>query len=52
MAYNYSRWLAACIESVLAQTYPADGIITAKDASTDGSQEIIQALASWEKEYA
>lgn len=52
MAYNNSRWLAACIESVFAQTYPADEIITANDASTDGSREIIRALANRGKEYA
>lgn len=39
--YNYGRFVAEAIESVLAQTLPADEIIVIDDCSTDDSVEII-----------
>jgi glycosyltransferase involved in cell wall biosynthesis len=39
-AYNARRWIAECLESVLAQTCPADEVIVADDASTDATREI------------
>ena len=40
--YNGARWLAAAIDSILAQTRGVDEIIVVDDASTDGSYEIAQ----------
>lgn len=39
-AFNAQATLAACLESLLAQTRPADEIIVVDDASTDGTAEI------------
>ena len=41
--YNGSRYLAATIESVLAQTYPLHEIIVIDDGSTDSSPDILRA---------
>ena len=42
-SYNYGRFLAAAIESALAQTYPRTEVIVVDDGSTDNSQAIIAA---------
>jgi O-antigen/teichoic acid export membrane protein len=42
--FNYARFLAQCIESGLAQTYPRTEIVVVDDASSDGSQEVIRAF--------
>ncbi|WP_113261985.1 glycosyltransferase family 2 protein [Agrobacterium cavarae] len=39
--YNYGRFLAACIDSVLAQDYPDFEIIVVDDGSTDNSRDVI-----------
>jgi len=39
--YNYGRFLARCIDSALAQSYPDTEVVVVDDASLD-SREIIQ----------
>ena len=41
-SYNHAEYIGEAIESVLNQTYPNFELIIADDASTDGSQEVIQ----------
>lgn len=43
--YNYGAYLPEAIDSVLAQTVPADEVLIIDDASTDGSREILNAYA-------
>ena len=40
--YNAERWIAACVESALAQTWPAKEIIVTDDGSTDGSLALLE----------
>jgi teichuronic acid biosynthesis glycosyltransferase TuaG len=40
--YNGERFLAATLESLLAQTYPALEVIAVDDGSTDGSRAILE----------
>jgi glycosyltransferase involved in cell wall biosynthesis len=42
--YNQAAYLTACIESVLAQTHPADEIIVYDDGSNDGSLEVLHSF--------
>jgi glycosyltransferase involved in cell wall biosynthesis len=44
--YNYERYLAAAIDSALAQDYPATDVIVIDDGSTDGSRAIIDQYGS------
>lgn len=47
--YNGERYLAECLDSLLAQTYPNISIFVVNDGSTDGSQKIIDDYASADK---
>ena len=40
--YNYTRYLPAAVNSVLAQTMPPDEFIIIDDASTDGAGEVLE----------
>lgn len=40
--YNYARFLATRLESIQAQTCPAQEIIVLDDASTDGSEAVVR----------
>lgn len=44
--YNGERYLAECIESVLAQTYPNWRYLIADNCSTDGTAEIAESYAA------
>jgi glycosyltransferase involved in cell wall biosynthesis len=49
--YNAERWIAQCIESALAQTWPDKEVIVVDDGSTDGSLAIIKSFGDrirWE----
>jgi GT2 family glycosyltransferase len=41
-SFNQKDYLREAVESVLAQTRPADQIVVADDASSDGSQDLIR----------
>lgn len=43
--YNHAPYIEACIESIIAQVYPAIELLVYDDGSTDGSPDILQALA-------
>jgi len=42
VTYNSARFIQRCLESVLAQKYPAKEIIVIDNASTDGTTEILE----------
>jgi hypothetical protein len=44
--YNYGRFVARCIDSALAQSYPDTEVIVVDDASRDQSREIIQSYGT------
>lgn len=44
--YNVEPWLAACLDSVLAQTYPHYEMICVNDGSSDGSLAILDIYAA------
>jgi len=44
--YNGASFVGACIESVLAQSRPADEIIVVNDGSTDGTADILSGFAT------
>jgi len=44
--YNYAPYLAAAIESALAQDYPNCEVVVVDDGSTDDSRQIIESYAS------
>lgn len=43
--YNYGRFLPAAVEAMINQSRPADELILLDDASTDGSQSVVDELA-------
>jgi alpha-1,3-rhamnosyltransferase len=45
-SYNHREYVGAAIESVLTQTYPAIQLIVVDDGSTDGSRDLLEALAA------
>ncbi len=48
ITYNQKEYLRECIESILEQDYPNIEIVVADDASTDGTQEMLQ---EYDKKY-
>src|SRR5215831_13577067 len=42
VTYNSGRFIKRCLESVLAQKYPAKEIIVVDNASTDGTTDILE----------
>ncbi|MGQ9642167.1 MAG: glycosyltransferase [Candidatus Bathycorpusculaceae bacterium] len=44
--YNYGKYIAEAIESVLAQTYPNIEVIVVDDESTDNTQDIVKKYPS------
>ncbi len=44
-AYNVERWIAAAIDSALAQDHPAIEVVVVDDGSTDGTAAIVESYA-------
>ena len=44
--FNAERWIAACVESALAQSWPEKEIVVVDDGSTDGSLGILEKLGT------
>ncbi len=44
-AYNAQNWIAECVQSVYAQTYPAWELIVVDDGSSDKTLEIVRKTA-------
>jgi glycosyltransferase involved in cell wall biosynthesis len=52
-AYNHGNYLRECIESVLAQTYPAIELLVLDDGSTDSTREVLNGYGQrfrWESQ--
>jgi glycosyltransferase involved in cell wall biosynthesis len=45
-AYNSEKWIGACIESALAQSYQPKEVIVVDDGSTDSTFEIARSLST------
>jgi glycosyltransferase involved in cell wall biosynthesis len=44
-AYNAERYVAAALNSILAQTFPSEEIVVVDDGSTDGTSDVLQTYA-------
>lgn len=44
--YNNSRYIAKCLDSVIAQDYPVEEIVVYDDCSTDSSRDILRRYAA------
>lgn len=52
-AYNHERYIAACINSIISQSYENIELIVVNDGSKDGTASVIQGLANrCEKRFA
>lgn len=52
-AYNHARYLGECVESVLAQSYPAVELIVLDDGSSDGTRALLESYGQrfrWESQ--
>lgn len=47
--YNVENFLARCLDSLLAQTYPNLEVIMVEDCSTDGTRDVVR---KYEKKYS
>ena len=45
-SFNAGRWIAASLDSVLAQTRPPDEVIVVDDGSTDDTAAVLARIAS------
>jgi CDP-glycerol glycerophosphotransferase (TagB/SpsB family) len=48
-AFNVEAYIAECLTSVIAQTYPYLDIIVVDDGSTDGTVRIARQFSKWDK---
>jgi glycosyltransferase involved in cell wall biosynthesis len=51
-AKNRALTLAGCLDSVLAQTYPASEIVVVDDGSIDNTKEVVESYANRKVRYA
>jgi hypothetical protein len=45
LTWNGRRWIAPCLQSVLASTYPGLEVLVVDNGSTDGTPDLVTALA-------
>lgn len=49
--YNVEKYLSACLDSLLAQTYPRWQAVCVNDCSTDGSLQILRKYAAKDSRF-